>query len=71
LLIIQFVFELAFVFQVHPYLGKLRAKLKRREKAREMQTICQYFKTICQKQVLFAGNLPLVDEKKGNNNALE
>jgi len=71
LLIIQFVFELAFVFQVHPYLSKLRAKLKRREKAREMQTICQYFKTICQNCVFFARVLSIVDEKKGNNNALE
>jgi hypothetical protein len=71
LLIIQFVFELAFVFQVHPYLGKLRAKWRRRGKEKDFKTICQSFKTICQKQVLFAGNLPLVDEKKGNDNALE
>jgi hypothetical protein len=69
LLIIQFVFELAFVFQVHPYLGKLRAKLKRWEIAREMQTLCQCFMIICQKRALFTGKSPLVDEKKGNDNA--
>jgi len=71
LLIIQFVFELAFVFQVHPYLGKLRAKLKRRGKEKDFKTICQSFKTICQNCVFFARVLSIVDEKKGNNNALE